>query len=124
MNSFGDRVKAERLALGLSQKQLGSMSGLSQTTISDIERGRNVSSSEIIPLARALKVPADWLADGRDPKYPHRPDDRDAALLADQRQLLDEFQQLTPHHQLAVRAVIRTLLEGQDGHPAEDADVK
>lgn len=54
----------------MTQKQLASASGLSQTTISDIERGRNDSSADIVPLARALGVNAEWLADGRGPRYP------------------------------------------------------
>lgn len=70
METFGDRVREARKKRGMTQKQLASASGLSQTTISDIERGRNDSSADIVPLARALGVNAEWLADGRGPRYP------------------------------------------------------
>lgn len=68
MDTFGSRVRETRKALKWTQKQLASAAGLSQTTISDIERGRNDSSADIIALARSLRVSAEWLADGRGPK--------------------------------------------------------
>lgn len=68
METFGSRVRETRKALKWTQKQLATAAGLSQTTISDIERGRNDSSADIIALARALRVSAEWLAEGRGPK--------------------------------------------------------
>lgn len=68
MKTFADRVRAARKAAGLTQKQLAAKSGLSQTTISDIERGRNETSADVVALARALKVLAEWLADGKGPR--------------------------------------------------------
>ncbi len=68
MNTFGDRVREARRDAKLTQPQLGRMAGLSQTTISDTERGRNSGSSEVTALARALRVSPDWLADGRGPR--------------------------------------------------------
>lgn len=68
METFGYRVRAARKTRGMTQTQLAAASGLSQTTISDIERGRNASSADIVALARALDVRAEWLADGRGPR--------------------------------------------------------
>lgn len=68
METFGDRVREARKKRGMTQKQLAAASGLSQTTISDIERGRNASSADIVALARAVGVSAEWLADGRGPR--------------------------------------------------------
>jgi transcriptional regulator with XRE-family HTH domain len=68
MESFADRVKGARKSAGLTQKQLAGISGLSQTTISDIERGRNETSADVVALARALGVLAEWLADGKGPR--------------------------------------------------------
>lgn len=64
METFADRVRAARKAAKLNQKQLATKSGLSQTTISDIERGRNEGSRDIFALAKALKVNAEWLQRG------------------------------------------------------------
>lgn len=65
MTTFGERVKSKRIELELSQAELGKLAGLSQTTISDIERGRNDGSREIVQLASALNVAAEWLTTGR-----------------------------------------------------------
>ena len=68
MESFADRVRSARKSAGLTQKQLATISGLSQTTISDIERGRNETSADVVALARTLGVLAEWLADGKGPR--------------------------------------------------------
>lgn len=65
MTTLGERVKAKRKALGLTQKELALKAGVSQTTVSDMERGRNSSSREIALLARALKAETYWLATGK-----------------------------------------------------------
>lgn len=64
METFSDRVKKSRKAAKLTQTQLAKVSGLSQATISDIERGRNASSRDVVALASALKVSAEWLTNG------------------------------------------------------------
>jgi DNA-binding XRE family transcriptional regulator len=61
INCLGARVRAARKAMRLTQVQLGILAGLSQTTISDIERGRNIRTRDIVPLAQALHVTAEHL---------------------------------------------------------------
>jgi transcriptional regulator with XRE-family HTH domain len=59
LQDFGDRVRALRLDLGVSQEKLALDCGLDRTYISGIERGkRNVSLVNIHRLADALGVPA------------------------------------------------------------------
>jgi transcriptional regulator with XRE-family HTH domain len=60
---FGDRVRNQRKARGLSQEQLAELTGLHRTYIGGIERGeRNVSLMNILRLAEALEVsPSDLL---------------------------------------------------------------
>lgn len=65
----GERLKAVRAELGWSQKRLAEEAGVSQQLISFIETGTTKNSGEIVPIARALGVTADWLYDGREPKY-------------------------------------------------------
>lgn len=65
MVTFGERVKARRKELRLTQQELARKSGLSQTTISDIERGRNDGSRDIVPLAKALGKSPEWVLTGR-----------------------------------------------------------
>jgi len=64
MKSFGQRVKTLRKQMRMSQLALARACGISQTTISDIERGRNQTSAEIVALARALNTTAEALLDG------------------------------------------------------------
>jgi transcriptional regulator with XRE-family HTH domain len=60
---FGDQVRNQRKARGLSQEQLAELTGLHRTYIGGIERGeRNVSLMNILRLAEALEVsPSDLL---------------------------------------------------------------
>lgn len=59
LQNFGDRVRALRFDLGVSQEKLALDCGLDRTYISGIERGkRNVSLVNIHRLADALGVTA------------------------------------------------------------------
>lgn len=60
----GERVKAVRNAIKMSQAQLAKMSGIGQSTIADLERGRCNGSAHIAKIARALNVNPIWLTDG------------------------------------------------------------
>ncbi|MDP9071877.1 MAG: helix-turn-helix transcriptional regulator [Actinomycetota bacterium] len=61
---FGQRVRARRLSLGLSQELLAERSGLHRTYIGSLERGeRNVALLNIVRLADALGTdPAELVA--------------------------------------------------------------
>lgn len=57
-----NKVKEVREDMGLSQEQLSMKSGISRSTISDIETGRHATSLEAaLRIARALKVPVERL---------------------------------------------------------------
>lgn len=73
METFANRVRIRRKEMGLSQKELARLSGLSQTTISDIERGRNDASREIVELAAALQCRSHWLKTGDGPRLDSSP---------------------------------------------------
>lgn len=68
MTNFSERFKQRRKELGLNQISLAKKTGLSQTTVSDIERGRNDGSRELITIARVLQCRPEWLATGEGPK--------------------------------------------------------
>lgn len=61
---FGTRVRALRLAAGLTQAELAEASGISERTVSDLERGRrgSVYPATARALAAALRVSEDRLA--------------------------------------------------------------
>lgn len=68
--TFGQRVKAARLAAGLKQGPLAKAAGISQPTLSEIESGAYESSTRTPQLASKLGVSALWLAQGKGPRTP------------------------------------------------------
>lgn len=64
LSLFGERVRTERLARGLSQEQLASLADLDRTYVSGVERGkRNVSLLNIHKLSTALNLRMSSLID-------------------------------------------------------------
>lgn len=63
LDDFGERVRASRRQLGLSQEGLGARAGLHRTYIGHIERGEvNPSLRNVLLVAKALDVdPGDLL---------------------------------------------------------------
>ena len=57
-------MRALREKEGWSQEDLAKAAKVSQSTIAQIEGGRNKGSKHILALANALKVPPEWLQDG------------------------------------------------------------
>lgn len=64
-SSFSKRLRAERERAGLSQTKLARICGLSGTTISCIECGKNFFSERVlVSVSRALGVRPEWLRSG------------------------------------------------------------
>jgi transcriptional regulator with XRE-family HTH domain len=78
METFGERVRRLRRALGLKQKQcVEGIPGLGASGLSQIELGRvkNVRPDNLIGLAKKLRVTAEELVTGKSlPKHPGLPD--------------------------------------------------
>lgn len=65
---FGARVRRLRTEAGLNQQTVGEMVGLSRTSITNIERGRQPASLHLLVLlAKALKVPVTALLPAVEP---------------------------------------------------------
>jgi transcriptional regulator with XRE-family HTH domain len=59
LQEVGDRLRAARKEIGLSQETLAHLSGLHRTYVSSIERGeRNLSILNLLTLATVLEVDA------------------------------------------------------------------
>jgi transcriptional regulator with XRE-family HTH domain len=62
---LGERVRSARLRLGLSQEDLGELSGLHRTYIGHLERGEvNPSLLNILKVSAALEIDASDLVRG------------------------------------------------------------
>ncbi len=64
MNTFGFRVRELREKAKWSQEDLAKAANVSQSTIAQIEGGRNKGSKHILALAHALNVSPEWLQHG------------------------------------------------------------
>jgi transcriptional regulator with XRE-family HTH domain len=65
---FGERVRARRRELGLTQKDLAATSGLHRAYIGSVDRGqRNLSLVNILRIAEALAVDPAVLVQGLKP---------------------------------------------------------
>ncbi len=62
--TLADRLRERRKELKLSQGNLAAAAGLTQPTISSLEKGESKTSGSIASLARALRVNALWLQTG------------------------------------------------------------
>lgn len=62
--SIGERVKLKRLEIGLSQEELAVKSGTTQQSIVNVETGKTKSPRNILDLAKALNVSAEYLKYG------------------------------------------------------------
>lgn len=70
MNGRGERIKAEREALGWSQERLASKAGVSRGTISALENGNSRGTTYLLPIAKALNVNPQWIETGKGEKRP------------------------------------------------------
>lgn len=70
---FGRRVKARRGALGLSQKHVAELVGVSQPAIAKVERGGSTTTTNGFALAQALQTTLEWLEFGGEFAHPSPP---------------------------------------------------
>lgn len=67
--NIGERVREARKEKGMTQKDLASKVGITQPTLSDLEKGESTATSHIAKIASALEVSPLWLETGRGPKF-------------------------------------------------------
>jgi phage repressor protein C with HTH and peptisase S24 domain len=80
----GERVKMRRIELGLSQVRLSQLAGLTQPTISALEKNRAHTSGSLASIAQALQVNAFWLETGlgeMEPSIARAPSDLDVIVV-------------------------------------------
>lgn len=65
MSEFKDRLKQARKSAKLTQLQLATAVNTTQGSISDLESGRNKSTTNLIEMAQVLNVNPTWLATGK-----------------------------------------------------------
>lgn len=88
---IGDHIRAARKARGLTQERLGALIGVAKASIARWETTtRNPGGHTLVALAKALKVPLDWLIAGSGPP-PADSEERLAQLVRDRRARLKQI---------------------------------
>lgn len=64
LDSVGKRVAYARKCRSLTQQELADRAGVAQSSLASLEAGRNKGSRNLVGLAKALDVPAEWLDSG------------------------------------------------------------
>lgn len=63
--SIGKRVREARKSAGLTQKELATKAGMTQSSLSELETGESAGTTNVATLARHLGVNAYWLETGK-----------------------------------------------------------
>jgi transcriptional regulator with XRE-family HTH domain len=65
---IGEKIKQRREELRLSIKDLADAAGMGPTTLYDLERGDQKTTTRLHALCKVLGLHPDWVADGRGPR--------------------------------------------------------
>ena len=65
LDTVGERLKKARKYAGMTQVDLARAVGAKQGAISDLENGRNHSSTKLVQMAVCIGVDAEWLSTGK-----------------------------------------------------------
>lgn len=69
LETLAERVADARASAGLSQAALAQKAGVTQSTIGNIESGGRKNPRELLAIAAALGVSAEWLKTGKPPRH-------------------------------------------------------
>lgn len=129
-STFGDRLRKAREAAGFAtQGALAEAAGFKhQSTIGNMESGRNKGSRHIAHLAKVLKVSPLWLENGEGEMRPQSTTDGRIMVPVTSREelMLEFFKKLTPEQQntllndLRIAADANRITEKAKGAPIKD----
>jgi transcriptional regulator with XRE-family HTH domain len=105
--ALSDQVKSARERMSFTQVQLAKLAGVSQTTISEIEKGKtqDIGAKVLFQLAEALNVDARELIEEKS----------DTAALRlpfhEEEAVLNLYRKLAPENQRILRAVAQAMID-------------
>ena len=117
MDDIGDRVRAVRDALHISQTDLAKRLGVSSAAISKIESGQRQPSVQLkLSLCREYGISREWLDCGEGQMQDTDPDDigqliTKLNLPPESRMVVDAYLRLKPGQQKAVLAYVYSLAD-------------
>lgn len=122
MKGFGDRLREARIAAGMTQEQLGFALGVTKSSISAWENGRETPGFRLLPeLRQVLKRSLDELICGKSSSPPRAAEGSEVTDLragnAGEQKLLIRYRALAPKR----REAVLELLKPSQSRLAEDA---
>ena len=121
------RIQAARKAKGLTLKQLGDIIGISESAVSNIERGRNKpSGSTLILLCEKLGIDREWLETGEGEMFAPTTEQAETARMIEaisdspaMRSLLATWAQLSDHNKAVFEEYAAAYVEEYNRNKAE-----
>lgn len=108
--SIGERVRSLRMQIGLTQLELAEQLDMSQSNLSEMERGmRGLTLQQLIKVSRLLKTSADWILFGGSANQSMKP-----KLSLKILRRVHRIQELPPAKQRAVLQILDAILEQQN----------
>ena len=112
MLSIGERIKARRLELGLTQTDIFERCGITSGVLSRIENGKNVPSVLIFyKLSQSLECSTDWLISGSTANI------QNSHLSSSDQILLTGFHQLNQDDQQELLDILEIKLRKRNSSP-------
>ena len=122
-DNMGERIRSMRKAKGMTQMQLCKLAGITQGTLSPLERGdtKKVQASTLLQIAKALGVNVEYLRTGAEtPVQPQMVTVEESELLALYRELPKDQQEKLLSHARDIHSLIEQL-RGTASNPYKKA---
>ena len=126
------RIQAARKAKGLTLKQLGDIIGISESAVSNIERGRNKpSGSTLILLCEKLGINRAWLETGEGEMFAPTTEQAETARMIESisdspamRSLLATWAQLSDENKAVFERFAADYVEDYNRRTGEEKDLR
>ena len=126
------RIQAARKAKGLTLKQLGDIIGISESAVSNIERGRNKpSGSTLILLCEKLGINREWLETGEGEMFAPTTEQAETARMIEaisdspaMRSLLATWAQLSDENKTVFERFAADYVEDYNRRTGEEKDLR
>lgn len=109
MQTIGERIKFIRKEKNITQKDIKATIGIGQSTLSDIENGKNAPSYDtILSLSKFFDVSPEWLLTGKEAAQ-HK--SVDYTFTPEELRLIELYRQLSPINRTKITERIETMID-------------
>lgn len=109
MQTIGERIKFIRKEKHITQKDVKATIGIGQSTLSDIENGKNTPSYDtILSLSKFFEVSPEWLLTGKE-AVQHK--SVDYSFTPEELHLIELYRQLSPINKTKITERVETMID-------------